>query len=96
MPSSSYHASKGAVNTFPRAVAAEWAMHNITVNAIDGFFTSEMTGELLDLPEFERFLQHHCPMKRIVREGELDGALLLLACDASSYITGQVPYVDGG
>lgn len=97
MPSSSYHASKGAVNTFTRAVAAEWAMHNITVNAIaPGFFTSEMTGELLDLPEFERFLQHHCPMKRIGREGELDGALLLLASDASSYITGQVLYVDGG
>ncbi len=97
MPSSSYHASKGAVNTFSRAVAAEWARYNITVNAIaPGFFFSEMTDEVLDLPEFERFMRHHCPMQRIGREGELDGALLLLASDASSYITGQVLYVDGG
>ncbi|MFO8059112.1 MAG: SDR family oxidoreductase [Bacillota bacterium] len=97
MPSSSYHASKGAVNTFTRAVAAEWARHKITVNAIaPGFFQSEMTDEILDLPEFDRFLRHHCPMGRIGREGELDGALLLLASDASRYITGQVLYVDGG
>jgi len=97
MPASSYHASKGAVNTFTRAVAAEWAKHNITVNAIaPGFFPSEMTEAILSTPEFQEFLRHHCPMGRTGQEGELDGALLLFASDACTYITGQVLYVDGG
>lgn len=97
MPASSYHASKGAVNTFTRATAAEWAGHNITVNAIGpGFFSSEMTEEIIESHDFMDFVKHQCPMERIGREGELDGTLLLLASDASSYITGQVIYVDGG
>ncbi len=97
MPASSYHASKGAVNTFTRAVAAEWARHGITVNAIGpGFFQSEMTEELLETPQFQEFIRHHCPMGRIGKPGELDGALLLLSSDACTYITGQVLYVDGG
>ena len=97
LPASSYHASKGAVNTFTRAVAAEWAKHNITVNAIaPGFFASEMTDGILEQEGFREYLNSHCPMGRIGRPGELDGALLLFASDASSYITGQVLYVDGG
>ncbi len=97
IPASSYHASKGAVNIFTRAVAAEWAKYNITVNTIGpGFFASEMTEGILDNPDFNEFVEHQCPMERIGREGELDGALLLFASDASSYITGQVLYVDGG
>jgi NAD(P)-dependent dehydrogenase (short-subunit alcohol dehydrogenase family) len=97
MPASSYHASKGAVNTFTRAIAAEWARHNITVNAIGpGFFPSEMTEEIIDSQGFMDFVKQQCPMERVGTEGELDGALLLLASDASSYITGQVIYVDGG
>jgi NAD(P)-dependent dehydrogenase (short-subunit alcohol dehydrogenase family) len=97
MPASSYHASKGAVNTFTRAVGAEWAKHNITVNALaPGFFESEMTQGILDTPEFLEFLRHHCPMGRTGNPGELDGALLLFASDACTYITGQVLYVDGG
>ncbi len=97
MPASSYHASKGAANTFTRAVAAEWARHNITVNAIGpGFFPSEMTEEIIEGHDFMDFVKRQCPMERIGRDGELDGALLLLASDASSYITGQVIYVDGG
>ncbi len=97
MPASSYHATKGAVNTFTRAVSAEWSQHNVTVNAIGpGFFASEMTEGILGEPEFEAFVEHRCPMERIGEPGELDGALLLFASDASSYITGQVLYVDGG
>ena len=97
IPASSYHASKGAVNTFTRAVAAEWAKFNITVNTIGpGFFTSEMTEDLVGDTEFSQFVRQQCPMERIGREGELDGALLLFASDACSYITGQVLYVDGG
>lgn len=97
MPASSYHATKGAVNTFTRAVSAEWAPYNITVNAIaPGFFLTEMTEEVSQDPEFERFINNMCPKQRMGEPGELDGALLLFASDLSSYITGQVLYVDGG
>ncbi|WP_291319060.1 SDR family oxidoreductase [Desulfonatronospira sp.] len=97
MTSSSYHASKGAVNTFTLASAAEWAGHNITVNAIGpGFFRSEMTENIIEDDEFMNFVKNKCPMQRTGKEGELEGALLLFASDASSYITGQILYVDGG
>ncbi|MCF8011156.1 MAG: SDR family oxidoreductase [Clostridiales bacterium] len=97
MPASSYHATKGAVNTFTRAVSAEWAKYNITVNAIGpGFFLTEMTDEITEDPQFHEFVKKQCPMERMGKEGELDGALLLFASDVSSYITGQVLYVDGG
>lgn len=96
-PHSAYHASKGAVTNFTRAIAAEWAKYNITVNAIGpGFFASEMTQDLTEVKEFMDFVETRCPMKRLGEAGELDGALLLLASDASSYITGQTIYVDGG
>jgi NAD(P)-dependent dehydrogenase (short-subunit alcohol dehydrogenase family) len=96
-PHSAYHASKGAVTNFTRAVAAEWAKYNITVNAIGpGFFASEMTQDLTEVKEFLDFVNTRCPMKRLGEEGELDGTLILLASDESSYITGQTIYVDGG
>lgn len=96
-PHSAYHASKGAVTNFTRGLAAEWAKYNITVNAIGpGFFASEMTQDLTEVKEFMDFVGTQCPMKRLGEAGELDGALLLLSSDASSYITGQTIYVDGG
>ena len=96
-PHAAYHASKGAVTNFTRATAAEWAKYNITVNAIGpGFFASEMTEDLTEERAFLDFVDTRCPMKRLGKPGELDGALILLASDESSYITGQTIYVDGG
>lgn len=93
----SYHASKGAVITFTRALAAEWAKHNITVNAIGpGFFLTEMTQGIAENKQFAEFIRFRCPMGRLGRPGELDGALLFLASDASSFVTGQIVFVDGG
>jgi NAD(P)-dependent dehydrogenase (short-subunit alcohol dehydrogenase family) len=93
----SYHSSKGAVILLTRALAAEWAEHNITVNAIGpGFFISEMTQGAASDEQFEKFVGFRCPMGRMGRPGELDGALLFLASDASSYVTGQTIFVDGG
>jgi gluconate 5-dehydrogenase len=97
MPAAAYHASKGGVVNLTRALAAEWAGHNITVNAIGpGFFESEMTEQVRDDEQFNQFLQAMCPMKRWGKEGELDGAVVYLASDASSYMTGQTLFVDGG
>ena len=97
LPVAAYHATKGAVVNFTRGVAAEWAEHNITVNAIGpGFFESEMTGPLKDDKALNKQLDNFCPMKRWGKRGELDGAAVFLASDASSYMTGQTLYVDGG
>ncbi len=93
----SYHASKGAVVNLTRALAAEWAKHNITVNAIGpGFFASEMTEGLVEDKQFVDFVKFRCPAGRVGKPGELDGALVYLASDASSYTTGQTIFVDGG
>ncbi len=96
-PVSAYHATKGAVVNLTRALAAEWAAHGITVNAIGpGFFDSEMTHDIKDNEEANAFIVGGNPMHRWGKEGELNGALILLASDASSFITGQTIYVDGG
>lgn len=96
-PVAAYHATKGAVVNLTRALAAEWAGHKITVNAIGpGFFESEMTDEIRDNEAANEFIIRSNPMRRWGKKGELDGALLLLSSDASSYITGQTIFVDGG
>ncbi|MDP2217121.1 MAG: glucose 1-dehydrogenase [Methanolobus sp.] len=96
-PVSSYHASKGGEVNLTRALAGEWAQYGITVNAIGpGFFESEMTKDLISDDEFQNFIRSRCPMKRIGRPGEMDGLLIYLASDNSSYLTGQHICVDGG
>ena len=57
---------------------------------------SEMTAELIDNPAFAQVLKTYCPMGRAGKEGELDGAVVYLASDASSFTTGQILNVDGG
>lgn len=90
-----YAASKGAVNNLTRQLAAEWARYGITVNAVaPGFFASEVSP--VGNEKFDNFLKGKCPMKRHGRPGELDSAVVFLAADESSYVTGQIIGVDGG
>ncbi len=92
-----YVASKSAVNGLTRELANQWAPHGVRVNAIaPGWFATEMNSELLEDERSLRWLERQCPMGRPGREDELDGILLFLASDASSYCTGQVIAVDGG
>lgn len=94
---SAYCAAKGGVLMLTKALASEWAKYNITVNAIGpAYFASEMTESVIESDEFTQFVKMRCPMGRIGRPGELDGALIYLASDSSSYTTGQIIYVDGG
>jgi gluconate 5-dehydrogenase len=94
---SAYCASKGGVLMLTRALAAEWAKYNITVNAIGpAYFPSEMTANTMGNPNFLNVVKTYCPMGRPGRTGELDGALIYFASDASSYTTGQLLSVDGG
>ena len=97
VPDAGYVASKSAVNGLTRELAAQWARDGVRVNAIaPGFFPSEMTAELVEDERSQRWFERQCPMGRPGRIDELDGVLLFLASDASSYCTGQVITVDGG
>lgn len=78
-----------------RQLAVEWAKYNIRVNAIAPFFfTTPMTKDTTHKAEEE--IIRHVPMGRLGQEGELKGAMLFLASEDSSYITGQVINIDGG
>ncbi|MCL2874406.1 MAG: SDR family oxidoreductase [Defluviitaleaceae bacterium] len=97
LPITAYNTSKGAVAMFSKSLANEWAKHNITVNCLGpGYFASEMTENLVGTPAFDEMLKSYCPMGRIGDAGELDGVLIFLASDSSSYTTGQMLCVDGG
>jgi NAD(P)-dependent dehydrogenase (short-subunit alcohol dehydrogenase family) len=93
-----YCASKGGVVNLTRELAAQWARKGIRVNAIaPGWFPSEMTQEkMFDDEAGLAFIERNAPMARGGRPDELDGALLYLAGDASTYVTGQILAVDGG
>ncbi|MBQ6593939.1 SDR family oxidoreductase [Candidatus Saccharibacteria bacterium] len=92
-----YHASKGAVVNFTRAVAAELATEGITCNAIcPGYFYTELTTAVLDTPTFQEFAKTHVPMQRYGKPGELDAAAVFLASEEASYVTGLIMPVDGG
>ena len=94
----SYCASKGAVVNLTRQLGTEWARNGVRVNAIaPGWFPSEMTQrDMFDDDAGRGFIERNTPMGRAGELAELDGALLYLAGDASTYVTGQVLAVDGG
>ncbi|MCC5950703.1 MAG: glucose 1-dehydrogenase [Acidimicrobiia bacterium] len=93
----SYAASKGGVVNLTRELAVQWARKGVRVNALaPGWFPSEMTTEMFTDDASGRYLERNAPMGRGGRLDELDGALLFLASDASTYVTGHVLAVDGG
>ena len=98
IPEAGYAASKGGLVNLTRELAAQWARKGVRVNCLaPGWFRSEMTeGMMFGDERSERWLQQRTPMGRGGGEHELDGALLLLASDTSSFMTGQVVCVDGG
>ncbi|SHJ30321.1 gluconate 5-dehydrogenase [Clostridium cavendishii DSM 21758] len=97
VPLHAYNASKGAVINLTKGMATSLAKYGITVNGIGpGLFKSEMTEKTLFKPENLKIYNAVCPMGRPGKEGELDGAAIYFASDASSYTTGQTIFVDGG
>ena len=92
-----YQATKGAVTTLTKSLAANWADRGVRVNAIaPGWFPSEMTGAWVKKGMFLDHISANSPMGRIGKPEELAGALLLLASNASSFINGEIISVDGG
>ncbi|MBQ6409820.1 SDR family oxidoreductase [Candidatus Saccharibacteria bacterium] len=97
IPTVAYHASKGAVVNFTRAVAAELATDGITCNAIcPGYFYTELTTAVLDTERFQNFAKTMVPMQRYGKPGELDAAVVFLASEEASYVNGVILPVDGG
>ncbi|MCU4183881.1 SDR family oxidoreductase [Acidiferrimicrobium sp. IK] len=92
-----YTASKAGVNGLSRTLAVEWASEGVTVNALcPGWIDTEMVAVLRANPQFDKRVLRRVAMHRWGVESDLDGALLLLAGPASSYLTGQTIVVDGG
>ncbi len=97
IPEAAYVSSKHGVVGMTRELAAQWARRGVRVNAIaPGWFESEMTAAMFADERSMKWVQRKTPMGRAGQEGELNGALLFLASDASSYVTGQAIAVDGG
>jgi gluconate 5-dehydrogenase len=92
-----YGASKGGIKLLTQSMAAEWAVHNIQANAIGpGYMLTEMNQALIDNPSFDAWVKGRTPSQRWGKPEELVGAALFLASPASSYVNGQIIYVDGG
>jgi NAD(P)-dependent dehydrogenase (short-subunit alcohol dehydrogenase family) len=91
-----YAASKAAVVQLTKVLALEWAEHGIRVNALaPGYFETDINRELLRSPAGQALISR-VPQRRVGQLADLDGPLLLLASDASAYMTGAVIPVDGG
>lgn len=90
-----YTASKAAVVQLTKSMALDYARNNIRVNAIcPGYFETEINRDWLNSPAGEKQIKR-IPFKRVGDIPELDGPLLLLASDASSYMSGAAVPVDG-
>lgn len=92
-----YSASKGGVAQLTKGMAADLARHGIQVNALSpGYFATEMNAALVEDEAFTAWLTERTPARRWGDFAELDGALLFLVSDASSFVSGQNLFVDGG
>lgn len=92
-----YTATKGAVRNLTRGMCTDWAQYGIQVNAIaPGYFRTPLTQALVDDPDFSAWLENRTPARRWGNVEELVGAAVFLTSSASSFVNGQVLYVDGG
>lgn len=97
VPSAGYAASKAGLINLTRELAAQWGPGGVRVNALaPGFFPSELTTEMFGGNQGVRFVEQRTLLGRVGSIEDLDGAMLYLCSDASSYMTGQVLVVDGG
>ena len=92
-----YAAAKGGLHNLTRELASQWGRKGVRVNAIaPGWFETEMNDAMFSDGGGQAYMEAGAAMGRPGIEGELDGAMLYLASDASSFVTGHVLQVSGG
>ncbi|KAI8337963.1 hypothetical protein BC941DRAFT_351729 [Chlamydoabsidia padenii] len=96
-PNCGYNASKGAVTMMTKALAQEWATRGVRVNSINpGYMLTDMLKDVAGAnPSLKAKWEEYTPMGRLGNPDELNGTVVYLASDASSYVTGAQIYVDG-
>jgi len=92
-----YGASRGGVKQLTMSLAHDWGSHGVTVNCLaPGWFKTAQNRVMYEDARWVEYLCERIPLGRPGAPGDLDGALLFLASEASAYVTGQTLYVDGG
>jgi gluconate 5-dehydrogenase len=92
-----YCASRGGVKQLTMSLADDWGRHGVTVNCLaPGWFRTEQNKALYENERWVEYLKDRIPLKRPGQPGDLEGAVVFLASDASAYVTGQTLLVDGG
>ncbi|UGQ14034.1 SDR family oxidoreductase [Yinghuangia sp. ASG 101] len=97
IPQASYAASKAGLSGLTAELAVQWARHSIRVNTVaPGFFRSEITDVLYESERAAEYLRRNTPLPKEGTARDIIGAVVWLAGDAGSYVTGQTVVVDGG
>src|SRR4030065_934212 len=92
-----YSISKAGVNMVTKVMAQQWSRYNIRVNAIaPGLTKTRFTDALWKNPDILKMAMSRTPVARPAEPEEMVGAIIYLASDASSYVTGQIIGIDGG
>jgi gluconate 5-dehydrogenase len=92
-----YATAKGGVRMMTKGMCADWARHGLQINGIGpGYFKTPMNKALIENQEFNAWVEKRTPAGRWGEVEELQGVCIFLASDASSFVNGQIFYVDGG
>lgn len=92
-----YCPSKGAVDTLTRTLACEWAKSNVLVNAVaPTIVETDLTKGALADPAYAKQMKDRIPMGKWAMPEDIVGAVIFFAAEASSFVTGQILYIDGG
>ncbi|MGC8551092.1 MAG: SDR family NAD(P)-dependent oxidoreductase [Acidobacteriaceae bacterium] len=92
-----YGASRGGIKQLTMSLADDWGRFGVTVNCLaPGWFKTAQNQVMYEDREWVAYLEDRIPLKRPGRPGDLDGAVVFLASEASRYVTGQTLLVDGG
>jgi NAD(P)-dependent dehydrogenase (short-subunit alcohol dehydrogenase family) len=96
-PNASYHATKGAIVNLVRSLGVEWAPKGIRVNAVaPTYVRTSLTEQMLSNDDTLQYILDNTPMNRLADPDEIAAAILFLASDAASMVTGHTLPVDGG